>query len=81
VCVCVGGGGKGIARARGRVYARVYVCVPFLIRHATRRCHIVTSIEGSMDYLNLRRYLINGRILEKKLLNIKCVLILSISFV
>jgi Na+/glutamate symporter len=54
-----------------------FVCVALCSQHEKRMCRIILSSVVCLALPNFSTYLINGVILEKKLLNIKCVLIFS----
>jgi hypothetical protein len=64
-------------RVRARVGARGHVAL--LMQHATRMRH--TVICGVWFQNIIPHYLINGTAFGKKLLNVKCVLIFSTTFI
>ena len=69
LCVCVDEWvGVGVV-TRTRVCACARVAL--LIQHATRICHVFCGLSGSTIFL--QHHLINGTILGKKSLKIKCV--------
>ena len=62
-------------------YASACVRVASLIQHATRMRHIVTSFVASGSTIFFDIISQTARISEKKLLNIKCVLIFCTAFI
>jgi hypothetical protein len=76
VCVCVRARARSVGWLRGWTGAWACACPRVLvpIYHATHTRRVVTSIVARMAPHNIfRHFLTSGTIIEKKVLNIKCV--------